>query len=671
MGDLDDHCTAMNTDYADNGNSKLSSTYDSNITFPVPGSPSGTFERIFKCQAAKPNWSQANWVDASISPTTGLQDGNFAMTTGDYTITYEATDHNLNKAANVTRLVKVVDTDPPVPELYPAGVEEVVHFAQRSGETTTNGNPTDFKKCGSGDIGDNWMNPDAECTMQSSTQAGFVGNKTVNPTDTDTNGDSCAEPGISCWDMCDSSNADRTPEKLIVTAEWVQFWSMDVDSSTKKFNHHEYNAGRACTASAPCEYDDRIVGKWRRQYTCTDKSGNTATIPRDFVNADKDKPYIVPNVDSNTDSATTSRYEAVHGAIYTEPGAVCKDWHRHDDYDPNTNSAAQPAHVIESLTNVATGEHTGTHLTITQVHPDTMADCADCPATDISTPGTYVVKYECSDHASNVADAHYRTVVVVDDMKPTITLAHNVDTCQSGATCTQEAGFTFVDPGVTLEDANNMDDSFALRNVTITATFTPGTGAPSTDANGINELQTTANGAGVGATLTDPQVGVYEITYNVEDYWHSDSITKCSSRPTPANVNTCYCSGDTLADGSVTCNQADAVTRTLTVTDTLKPVITLHDATGSLNNIADSLSSESSPFHMSEANDLGVHNQANPAGSAQTGSAPYMTGSNPNLSLMAEQGSYTNGWIVAGVASAVAGVALLAAGSRRKQTSVP
>jgi len=421
----------------------------------------------------------------------------------------------------------------------------------------------------------------------------------------------------------------------------------------------------------PCEYDDRIVGKWRRQYTCTDKSGNSKTITRDFVNADKDKPYIVPNQDSNTASATVSRYEAVDGAVYTEPGAVCKDWHRHDDYDPNTNSAAHPAHIIENMTNVVAGQHTGTHLTITQVDPTTKEDCSPgCSATDISVPGTYVVKYECSDHAGNVADPHYRTVVVVDDMKPVITLAHDGTTCQSGNACTQEAGFTFTDPGVSLSDANNMDNTFPLRDVVITATFHAAAGGPATDATGINDLQTTATGAGVGATLTNPQVGVYKITYNVEDYWHTDSVTKCGDRPN-TNTNTCACSGDTGSNGTVSCNQANPVTRTLTVTDTLKPVITLHDASGSLNPIANSLSSESSPFHTSDASDTGVHNQANPAGLAQTGSAPYTSGSNPNLVLMAEQGSYTNGWIVAGVASAVAGVALLAAGSRRQQMSVP
>ena len=61
----------------------------------------------------------------------------------------------------------------------------------------------------------------------------------------------------------------------------------------------------------------------------------------------------------------------------------------------------------------------------------------------------------------------------------------------------------------------------------------------------------------------------------------------------------------------------------------------------------------SNTFHKSAATDKGVNGQANPA-----------------AKLMAETSS-VNGWIVGAIASAVAGVALLALGSKQTTTSVP
>merc|ERR1712166_1213802 len=87
------------------------------------------------------------------------------------------------------------------------------------------------------------------------------------------------------------------------------------------------------------------------------------------------------------------------------------------------------------------------------------------------------------------------------------------------------------------------------------------------------------------------------------------------------------------------CKGAKAYIRTVIVKDTLKP--TIH------------LSFGRKTFHKSSAADTGINSQANPSGK-----------------LMAETSS-VNGWVIGAIASAVAGVALLALGSKKVATSVP
>merc|ERR1711896_77189 len=87
------------------------------------------------------------------------------------------------------------------------------------------------------------------------------------------------------------------------------------------------------------------------------------------------------------------------------------------------------------------------------------------------------------------------------------------------------------------------------------------------------------------------------------------------------------------------CKGSKQYKRTVTVKDTLKPVIHLKFGRNT--------------FHKSGAADKGVNGQRNPA-----------------AKLMAETSS-VNGWIVGAIASAVAGVALLALGNKQTTTSVP
>merc|ERR1712072_595847 len=119
---------------------------------------------------------------------------------------------------------------------------------------------------------------------------------------------------------------------------------------------------------------------------------------------------------------------------------------------------SEASHEIDSIgshTWSQTGTKVGanTRLTITQVDPEWPHDgTGSYDATDITKPGTYVMKYTCEDFSGNQAPPKFRTIVVVDDIKPTLALRPNNNTCEDGHTCYQEAGFKWTDPGVVATD---------------------------------------------------------------------------------------------------------------------------------------------------------------------------------------------------------------------------
>lgn len=104
-------------------------------------------------------------------------------------------------------------------------------------------------------------------------------------------------------------------------------------------------------------------------------------------------------------------------------------------------------------------------------------------------------------------------------------------------------------------------------------------------------------------------------------------------------------------------NNGTVQRRTVTVKDTLPPVITLHLER---NNVWQRIQTSDGTTKR------GVNNQANPAGTAEN---PYIDSNWKNygtdFSLMAQQGNSVNGWMVGAIASGVAGIALLAASFRR------
>jgi hypothetical protein len=138
---------------------------------------------------------------------------------------------------------------------------------------------------------------------------------------------------------------------------------------------------------------DNVLGKYTRTYTCCDRSNNCASVEREFIVEDKEVPEI-------TVTGTNPLYlEAQHNKDYADAGATCSDY-----VDNQLDSAVR-----------ASGD-----------------------LVQMAVPGSYVIKYDCTDLSGNNAVQQSRTVIVQDTTCPQIKV--------NGAVINYlESGFPFVD----------------------------------------------------------------------------------------------------------------------------------------------------------------------------------------------------------------------------------
>merc|ERR1711881_118737 len=255
---------------------------------------------------------------------------------------------------------------------------------------------------------------------------------------------------------------------------------------------------------------------------------------------------------------------------------------------------------------------------------------------NLSKVGTYTITYNCKDSANNEAPAAQRTVVVAQTSCPKCTMyGKHAD---SSFDLTHEASFPYTDAGATCSDV-------------IDGSITP---VCSTDNSAYTGGETAAVCA-QGSKLVDVETtGTYIVTYRAQNtvgLWNGDS----------------NCRGG-----------ANTYKRTVTVVDTLKPVITLKYG-GSNTIVAQGSSGEATNSNPSVDYPDATGSPYKTAWDTQHAS------NNPNNdnfddpgsahpSLMAEQTtSAVNGRVIGAFASAVAGLALLGYSTRRTTvaTSVP
>jgi len=368
-------------------------------------------------------------------------------------------------------------------------------------------------------------------------------------------------------------------------------------------------------------FNPEVPGVYVRKYTVTDQSSNTAHAHVNIKLQDPDAPLIQMigcerSIIMSADMQEVGCYlekQASTQMQYEDPGASC-----HDFVDGSLS------HAVEVSGQVV----------------------------DMKRVGTYIINYNCQDLSGNSAAAQPRTVIIYDTTPPDITLT-------GAAVNYVEAGFPFTDQGATCSDS--LDGSI---DVTTTS-------AIETNGDACAQCATfnTALVSGASATAEAKSSGagasgtVYVVTYACQDAVE---------------------------------NVAVPVTRTIVVKDTLPPVITLHESTGARlsHDIVNHESKGFGAFPRPNTEGVAVPSEYNPAAMAQNTRVVGSTtpGGNSNIesiangytqlkhngaqlplenSLMAETSS-VNGWLIAAVASAVAGVALLSVSSKRSnQVMVP
>jgi hypothetical protein len=200
------------------------------------------------------------------------------------------------------------------------------------------------------------------------------------------------------------------------------------------------------------------------------------------MNVDEDDPVVSlqPDEGGFIEEVTV---EASPDGIYTDPGAVCVDWHHH----PITISAHGDS---------ATGmEDVGDEDGHKQVALEELAIGGDI--VDMSVPDVYHVTYTCVDGQGRDAVDAVREVTVVDSTKPTIEL-------QGASTIFVEAGFEYQDDWATASDTldGQIDDSVY--------TQLEETDVSDASSGSMDALLT-------GNVVAHPKVGTYVLSFLVND----------------------------------------------------------------------------------------------------------------------------------------------------------
>jgi len=596
---------------------------------------------IDNTQLAHTQNTDADYLQHTSDATSG------ATFLNDYLVAYKYTDANLNTAWPVTRRVVVIDTTPPT--IITRGDCTI----ENSAGAHTNDNSDSTFTCIAASNGTHW-NHDNRFSKQCAelaTDAGCTG--------TDT---SCAQCTGNCYwhrNSADTLNADGS----INTSPSVGEGLFDHDRIAKFFDHRD-NCDREVVTIVTLH-----EGGCTRPGTYPTGTPNCAGVKKDDTKKISCGTTSSP-IDGSKCALDIFRWngEEVHDQSHAGESIFVGGAYKQafPEYEAGTYSVQY--HTIDASGNTATAcrvienvDHThpiiqilgSDQMTLEATHQgnyiDDGATCSDQvdgvisqnvevsgDVVNLSKVGTYTITYNCKDSANNEAPAAQRTVVVAQTSCPKCTMyGKHAD---NSFDLTHEASFPYTDAGATCSDV-------------IDGSITP---VCSTDNSAYTGGETAAVCA-QGSKLVDVETtGTYIVTYRAQNtvgLWNDDS----------------NCRGG-----------ANTYKRTVTVVDTLKPVITLKYG-GSNTIVAQGSSGEATNSNPSVDYPDATGSPYKTAWDTQHAS------NNPNNdnfddpgdahpSLMAEQTtSAVNGWVIGAFASAVAGLALLGYSTRRTTvaTSVP
>jgi hypothetical protein len=646
----------------------------------IKGAHTATHECATKYQdmgaKAGDTLDDANGVAVKIKAVSTVEEN----TVGAYDVTYHAVDAHGNEANPETRFVNVRDTTDPKVTLKGAAV--IQHRSSAGSEL---------------------VDPGVGCTDTCDT---FNAKTITTSWAWQKTSGTCGAAAITSKEDCDAAAASLHHKDETAT-EIGYYWSHKYwhkgcfahYGNRLYFNTHP-NAARECSTTHPCickkPFDDRTKGEYVRTYTCTDHAGNSHSVTRKFAVIDKDAPVVTLVGES------TMYVEASRTATYTDEGAKCHDY---------TDGLIKTQHSVHH-------HHGRKDSRVRNV--------------DLKHVGKYTVKYWCKDSSGNKATPITRTVIVRDTTCPKITIKGKkflyieagFKYTDAGAIATDsfDGPIKYTVDGDTVDTANAFYSRRSCNEIkagykaakTGKYFITTWSGAKPTRTLVWCDMVDDGPNQGKGFTYKAVDGGVSTVPYGAD----AGSCAKYGMQMAPKSllrnglrrksVRAHYCNAheeecrffpknaasksnyylcstndmqvplekhfahdiphDLIAHAEagkyiITYHAKDKAgntecitpTRTVVVKDTLPPVISIKFGKALLGH--------------SSSDAVGIGGVANKAGIAGKGN-PFLT----TAGFMAETTpATTNGWALAGVASAVTGLALLSFSSRKQAvaTSVP
>lgn len=379
---------------------------------------------------------------------------------GTYTVTYNVSDSSGNAASQVSRTVRVVDTVVPVITLGGnASINVTVGNAYNDAGATANDNVD-------GDISGNIV--------------------TVNPVNTATVGTYTVTYNVSDSSGNAANQVSRTVHVIAAPDTTKPTISLTGDTEVTVSIDSAYNdAGATANDNVDGDISGNIVtvnpvdtsvpGTYYVTYNVEDTAGNSADEITRTVNVEDD---VVPTITLTGETEVTVNV----GSVYNDAGATAND----------------------------------------NVDGDITGDIATVNGVDTSVPGTYTVKYNVEDTAGNTAAEVVRTVNVVDNEIPVITLVGEAEVNVT-------VGSEYSDAGATAEDAV---DGELTRNIVVNSdvnTAVVGTYHVTYDVNdsaGNSAVQVvrTVNVVAAPLTLTLKKTGQTTSYFNYDDGFYQKGV---------------------------------------------------------------------------------------------------------------------------------------------------
>ncbi len=493
--------------------------------------------------------------------TVTINSANFTDAVGTYTIYYDSVDISGNNAIQVNRTVIVSDPTPPIISLLGDNPQTI---EQGAGYTELNATTSDG----------------STVTINTTEFADLVGTYHIYYDSTDTAGNNAIQVNrtviVSDTTSPVISLLGDNPQTIEQGAGYTELNATTSDGSTVTINTTEFAD---------------LVGTYTIYYDSTDTAGNNAIqVNRTVIVSDTTSP-IISLLGDNPQTIE-------QGAGYTELGATTSDGSTvtinttefadlvgtYTIYYDSTDTAGNNA--IQVNRTVIVSDPTPPIISLLGDNPQTIeqgagytelgATTSDGSTVTINTAefadlvGTYTIYYDSTDTAGNNAIQVNRTVIVSDTTSPIITLiGDNPQTIEQGAGYT-ELGATTSDGSTVTINTTEFADLVGTYHIYYDSTDTAGNNAIQVNRTVIvsdttppvisllgDNPQTIEQGAGyteLGATTSDGST----VTINTTEF--ADLV---------GTYHIYYDSTDTAG------NNAIQVNRTVIVSDTTSPIITL------------------------------------------------------------------------------------------------